>query len=75
MARADRVTDPVISSATSRPGMIREKNDAASMMPAAKPRKASWARCDIDQLNSTGTDPTAVMAPAAKLPARPRRMI
>jgi len=73
--RAERVTDPVKCSATSRPGMIREKNDAASMTPAANPRKASWARIDIDQLNSIGTAPTAVMEPAAKLPARPKRTI
>jgi hypothetical protein len=55
--------------------MMREKNEAASMTPAAKPRRLSWIRIETTRPNSTGIAPTAVIAPAARLARVPVTMM
>ena len=47
-------------SAISSAGRIREKNEAASMTPAAKPSITSWAWSEILRIASTGSAPTPV---------------
>ena len=60
-----------IGSAASNAGMIREKNEAESMTPAAKPSDRSRVARDGMRPNSTGIAPTAVSDPAARLPRKP----
>ena len=62
---------PYRPSAASSAGMMREKNDAASITPAAKPREMSRHFRDGVLPRSTGVAPTAVMRPAARLPRNP----
>src|SRR6056297_581263 len=52
-------------------GIISEKNDAASMTPAAKPSDMSRNARPGSRPASTGKAPTAVMSPAARLPRNP----
>src|SRR6056297_3760555 len=51
--------------------MISEKNEAESMTPAAKPSERSRPARDGIRPKSTGTAPTAVSDPAARLPRKP----
>ena len=62
-----------IDLATSSPGMINEKKDAASITPAAKPSIASLERREISDPNRIGSAPSEVTSPAIRLAAKPRR--
>jgi hypothetical protein len=46
---------------------MREKKEAASITPAAKPRNPLWSFGDMLRIASTGSAPTAVARPAAAL--------
>ena len=59
------------SPAASSAGMMSEKKDAASITPAANPNDRSRVARDGVRPKSTGTAPTAVIAPAARLPRNP----
>ena len=61
-------------SAASRAGMISEKNEAASMTPAAKPSSRSRVAREGMRPKRTGIAPTAVSDPAARLPRKPSAM-
>ena len=58
-------------SAASNAGMISEKKEAASITPAANPSDRSRVAREGIRPNSTGTAPTAVNVPAARLPRKP----
>lgn len=53
--------------------MISEKNDAASMTPAAKPSSASCVRTETLRPTRIGRAPTAVIRPATRLSTAPSR--
>src|SRR6056297_956331 len=63
---------PYVTPAASSAGMINEKNDAASITPAAKPSAMSRAARPGMRPARTGSAPTAVISPAARLPRKPR---
>ncbi|HYW15903.1 MAG TPA: hypothetical protein VE891_07090 [Allosphingosinicella sp.] len=64
-----------VDSPCSIPGMIREKKEAASITPAAKPRNACSARAPGLPVTNSGRAPRTVARPAARLPRKPVRMI
>jgi len=68
---AAQACDAPPACSTSTPGMIREKKEAASMTPAAKPSSTLWVCTPGFLKNSSGTAPTAVIMPAARLPSAP----
>ena len=62
-------------SANSTPGSSSEKNEAASMMPAAKLSRPSSRRSDRFRIGNTPSAPTPVPRPANRLARKPIQII
>lgn len=69
--RAGRHPAPYRASETSRLGMMSEKNEAASITPAANPNRTSCALTVTPRPSNTGMAPSAVIIPVARLPKIP----